>query len=30
MAKSDFQLRVYCYLDRMQSEVAAFVDVARQ
>ena len=25
MAKQDFSLRVYCYLDRMQSEVAAFV-----
>ena len=25
MSKSNFQLRVYCYLDRMQSELAAFV-----
>lgn len=30
MAKSDFQLRVYCYLDRMQSEVAAFVGTITQ
>ncbi len=30
MAKIDFQLRVYCYLDRMQSEVAAFVGTITQ
>jgi ethanolamine utilization microcompartment shell protein EutL len=30
MAKTDFQLRVYCYLDRMQSEVAAFVGTITQ
>ncbi len=30
MATSDFQLRVYCYLDRMQSEVAAFVGTITQ
>ena len=30
MVKSDFQLRVYCYLDRMQSEVAAFVGTITQ
>lgn len=30
MAKSDFSLRVYCYLDRMQSEVAAFVGTITQ
>ena len=30
MAKKDFQLRVYCYLDRMQSEVAAFVGTITQ
>ena len=30
MTKSDFQLRVYCYLDRMQSEVAAFVGTITQ
>jgi len=30
MIKSDFQLRVYCYLDRMQSEVAAFVGTITQ
>jgi ethanolamine utilization microcompartment shell protein EutL len=30
MANSDFQLRVYCYLDRMQSEVAAFVGTITQ
>ncbi len=30
MAKSDFILRVYCYLDRMQSEVAAFVGTITQ
>ena len=30
MAKTDFQLRVYCYLNRMQSEVAAFVGTITQ
>jgi len=30
MAESNFQLRVYCYLDRMQSEVAAFVGTITQ
>jgi len=30
MARKDFQLRVYCYLDRMQSEVAAFVGTITQ
>jgi len=30
MANSEFQLRVYCYLDRMQSEVAAFVGTITQ
>jgi len=30
MAKTEFQLRVYCYLDRMQSEVAAFVGTITQ
>ncbi len=30
MTKSDFSLRVYCYLDRMQSEVAAFVGTITQ
>jgi hypothetical protein len=30
MAKTDFVLRVYCYLDRMQSEVAAFVGTITQ
>lgn len=30
MAKTDFTLRVYCYLDRMQSEVAAFVGTITQ
>ncbi|NOQ39722.1 MAG: hypothetical protein GQ562_05325 [Anaerolineales bacterium] len=30
MDKRDFQLRVYCYLDRMQSEVAAFVGTITQ
>ena len=30
MAITDFQLRVYCYLDRMQSEVAAFVGTITQ
>jgi hypothetical protein len=30
MEKNDFQLRVYCYLDRMQSEVAAFVGTITQ
>ena len=30
MATTDFQLRVYCYLDRMQSEVAAFVGTITQ
>ena len=30
MANSDFSLRVYCYLDRMQSEVAAFVGTITQ
>ncbi len=30
MAKQDFSLRVYCYLDRMQSEVAAFVGTITQ
>ncbi len=30
MEKSDFQLRVYCYLNRMQSEVAAFVGTITQ
>ena len=30
MEKTDFQLRVYCYLNRMQSEVAAFVGTITQ
>lgn len=30
MATQEFQLRVYCYLDRMQSEVAAFVGTITQ
>lgn len=30
MSKTEFQLRVYCYLDRMQSEVAAFVGTITQ
>ena len=30
MVKKDFSLRVYCYLDRMQSEVAAFVGTITQ
>ena len=30
MVKTDFSLRVYCYLDRMQSEVAAFVGTITQ
>lgn len=30
MNKTDFQLRVYCYLDRMQSQVAAFVGTITQ
>lgn len=30
MATTEFQLRVYCYLDRMQSEVAAFVGTITQ
>ncbi len=30
MAKQEFSLRVYCYLDRMQSEVAAFVGTITQ
>lgn len=30
MAKKDFSLRVYCYLNRMQSEVAAFVGTITQ
>ena len=30
MIKTDFSLRVYCYLDRMQSEVAAFVGTITQ
>ena len=30
MEKTDFSLRVYCYLDRMQSEVAAFVGTITQ
>jgi len=30
MVKRDFSLRVYCYLDRMQSEVAAFVGTITQ
>lgn len=30
MSQSNFQLRVYCYLDRMQSEVAAFVGTITQ
>jgi len=30
MAKQDFSLRVYCYLNRMQSEVAAFVGTITQ
>jgi len=30
METRDFQLRVYCYLDRMQSEVAAFVGTITQ
>ena len=30
MVTENFQLRVYCYLDRMQSEVAAFVGTITQ
>ncbi len=30
MTNQEFQLRVYCYLDRMQSEVAAFVGTITQ
>ena len=30
MSSSNFQLRVYCYLDRMQSELAAFVGTITQ
>ena len=30
MINKDFSLRVYCYLDRMQSEVAAFVGTITQ
>jgi len=30
MVKQDFSLRVYCYLNRMQSEVAAFVGTITQ
>jgi len=30
MSSTDFQLRVYCYLDRMQSELAAFVGTITQ
>ncbi len=30
MAKSDFSLRVYCYLDRMQPQYAAFVGTITQ
>ncbi len=30
MIKQDFSLRVYCYLNRMQSEVAAFVGTITQ
>jgi len=30
MENSNFQLRVYCYLDRMQSELAAFVGTITQ
>ena len=30
MDNSNFQLRVYCYLDRMQSELAAFVGTITQ
>jgi hypothetical protein len=30
MDKTEFSLRVYCYLDRMQSEVAAFVGTITQ
>lgn len=30
MSNSNFQLRVYCYLDRMQSELAAFVGTITQ
>jgi hypothetical protein len=30
MNKTDFQLRVYCYLNRMQSELAAFVGTITQ
>lgn len=30
MRKSDFSLRVYCYLDRMQPQVAAFVGTITQ
>jgi hypothetical protein len=30
MPETEFQLRVYCYLDRMQSEVAAFVGTITQ
>ena len=30
MSKTEFSLRVYCYLDRMQSEVAAFVGTITQ
>lgn len=30
MSSTNFQLRVYCYLDRMQSELAAFVGTITQ
>jgi hypothetical protein len=30
MSKTDFSLRVYCYLDRMQPQVAAFVGTITQ
>lgn len=30
MSKQDFQLRVYCYLDRLQPQVAAFVGTISQ
>src|SRR5210317_2265378 len=30
MSETNFQLRVYCYLDRMQSELAAFVGTITQ
>ena len=30
MSRTDFSLRVYCYLDRMQPQVAAFVGTITQ